>query len=631
MYKIIFLHIFLIFCNTFYGQPLNVATYNLRYDNPADVADTWSARFPHIANIITGNDFDVFGIQEATHAMLNNDLLPLIPAYSYIGEAKYGGQSGEYSAILYKSSKYTVNTSGTFWLSQNPAVVSLGWDAAQPRVCTWGKFTDKATSFSFYYFNTHFDHIGTEARSQSTQLILQKIQAIAGTNPVVFTGDLNLTQFDSNYVKLNNSGNLKSSYHSAINQSDTYAGTFNTFDTGYHSVSRIDHIFLSQHFKVNTYRVITDRYNVIHFPSDHFAVTANVQQKQNENGLLYFSFPEDFDNGAEKSLYAAANANLRTGIWLLDNVVLASQANDRASSGIGAARMQQNLSIPAYLQMNFDLSEGASKVVVWYSSYGAAADGLSKWLLQYSTNSGGTWLDVGDTITAISKTKQQAVISVNISGNVRFRIKKLGLGSNVTNPSIQNGRLSIDDISVFKYNTNVLPVTGLTISALKNYNSVTISWKTLSEINTDRFEVLKADDGVSFKSIATVLAKGSASFYNYNDVGTFAATAYYKIKQLDKDGRFKYSKVVSVDNKPKQSLKVYNSKGFLNITYTSTINKKTTLCIYDVNGRVVMSKNIVLVNSINKITIPHNLINGAYILTINEMVNSVSSKFLINN
>ena len=66
----------------------------------------------------------------------------------------------------------------TFWLSETPDQVSVGWDAAMERVCTYALFKVKGKTQKFYVFNTHFDHIGEKAREKSVELILEKIKLI---------------------------------------------------------------------------------------------------------------------------------------------------------------------------------------------------------------------------------------------------------------------------------------------------------------------------------------------------------------------------------------------------------------------------------------------------------------------
>ena len=100
--------------------------------------------------------------------------------------------------------------------------------------------------------------------------------------------------------------------------------------------------------------------------------------------------------------------------------------------------------------MMFDLPDGASKVSIWYASYKASADPSATWRLEYSTDGGTTWIQTGGDIKAVSKTASLITFTMDISGPVRFRINKLGLGSNATDVTIENGRLGLDDFSFYR-------------------------------------------------------------------------------------------------------------------------------------------------------------------------------------
>lgn len=107
---------------------------------------------------------------------------------------------------------------------------------------------------------------------------------------------------------------------------------------------------------------------------------------------------------------------------------------------------------PAYLQMDFDLANGASKVTVAYSSYAAKADPPCVWSLEYSVDKGNTWQQAGNEVFAEEKLRKEvAVFNLHIQGPVRFRINKWGLGSEKFNPDVKNGRLSIDDFAVYQF------------------------------------------------------------------------------------------------------------------------------------------------------------------------------------
>lgn len=173
----------------------------------------------------------------------------------------------------------------------------------------------------------------------------------------------------------------------------------------------------------------------------------------NPSGPIYTGFPEDFEtpDASQKGSYNMANNNidLKTGNWLLYQAILGTTpGRDRFNApGAQCIRMQQNLSTSAYVQMNFDLPNGASKVTLWYGTY--YTDASSSWQLEYSTDAGETWTKVGETITDASQTPKAATFLMDIKGPVRFRVNKLGLGPTSV-PNVYNGRLSIEDIAIYQ-------------------------------------------------------------------------------------------------------------------------------------------------------------------------------------
>lgn len=258
------------------AQTLKVATYNIRYDNKQDTANAWKNRLPYMAKLIRFQDFDVFGTQEVLYNQLQ-DLAGQLPGYAHIGVGRDDGkQAGEFSAIFYKQDKYKLLKQGTFWLSPTSTVPSKGWDAALPRVCSWGQLQDKVSGFTFYFFNTHFDHVGVEARKESAKLILAKIKEMAGATPTILTGDFNIDQTNESYTILGTAGNLKDAYQTA---QVVYApnGTFNGFNPKAKTDARIDHIFLGPAFTATRYGILTETYGAGKTPSDHYPVAVELQ------------------------------------------------------------------------------------------------------------------------------------------------------------------------------------------------------------------------------------------------------------------------------------------------------------------------------------------------------------------
>lgn len=243
------------------AQKLNVASYNIRQANSGDTkaGNGWERRAPIVCQLIRFHDFDIFGSQEVYNSQLN-DMLGLLPEYSYIGVGRDDGKTkGEYSPIFYKKDMFRLLKSGHFWLSENTDYPNRGWDAVLPRICTWGQFKDKRSGLRFWFFNLHMDHVGVEARRHSARLVLDKIKEMCGKDPVILTGDFNVDQTHQSYAMLKDSGILEDSYLKAkINY--TSNGTFNDYDPNLFTDSRIDHIFVSPMFGVERYGVLTDIY-----------------------------------------------------------------------------------------------------------------------------------------------------------------------------------------------------------------------------------------------------------------------------------------------------------------------------------------------------------------------------------
>lgn len=255
-----FLILFLCIGTTIYSQNIRVASYNLRYDNPKDSLNNWQYRENAVANLIQFHDFDIFGSQEGLQHMLDQ-LSDRLPNYSYIGVGRDDGkQKGEHSAIFYKTKMFELLDKGDFWLSNNSSEPNVGWDAVLPRIVSWGKFKVKQTGFVFYFFNTHFDHVGVIARKESSKLILRKIEQIAKGKPTLLTGDFNVDQNSVSFKILNGSKLLSDAYNIAQLKYGP-RGTFNGFKINTRSESQIDHLFVTDDFKVLKHGVLTDTYH----------------------------------------------------------------------------------------------------------------------------------------------------------------------------------------------------------------------------------------------------------------------------------------------------------------------------------------------------------------------------------
>lgn len=276
MKKIIILILLLWSAFSVYAQTIHVATYNIRQRNQVDTGNLWIDRKEQVCNLIKYHDFDIFGVQEAFKDQMD-DMQKLLPKYAAIGVGRDDGkQKGEHSAIWYKKERFTLIKQGTFWLSatdtENP---NKGWDAALPRICTWGVFEDKSNGKQFIMMNTHFDHVGRVARTESAKLMLEKAKELASNLPLIISGDLNVNEKDEAYFTLANDPSIQDTYELAPLVYEPNS-SFNGWGKSIEKQSRIDHIFVSKPFNVLKYGILTDTY-LGKYPADHFPVSVHME------------------------------------------------------------------------------------------------------------------------------------------------------------------------------------------------------------------------------------------------------------------------------------------------------------------------------------------------------------------
>lgn len=250
---------------------VRVMTYNIKFDDTRDSVNNWDSRKADVIGLLNYHEPDIIGVQEALKHQLD-DMLGGLSQFKMIGVGRDDGkEQGEYSAILYNNAMFDVLDSGTFWLSPTPDQVSKGWDAALPRICTWALFEDEQGE-QIYVFNTHFDHVGEEARLESARLIrnhiLEKVQA-----PAVIMGDMNFTPDKAPYQ-------VMTEYFADAakdSKSRPYGphGTFNAFRFDEPVTNRIDYIFLFGTWEVHKYATLSDS-REMRYPSDHFPVLAEL-------------------------------------------------------------------------------------------------------------------------------------------------------------------------------------------------------------------------------------------------------------------------------------------------------------------------------------------------------------------
>lgn len=277
-------HLLIVTSCTIYAnaQSVNVMTYNIRLDTKADGINEWSNRIEKVSGLIKEYNPDLLGVQEALHKQMM-DLKSNLTEYDFVGVGRDDGkEKGEYSALFYKKDKFEVIAQNTFWLSETPTIPgSKSWDAAITRIVTYAVLKDKSSGKSFACFNTHFDHLGKEARKNSAKLIKTQIAALKlpalpkRKIPLIVTGDFNSEPTDEPYKTMIDGDMVRLV---DARPSNDLTGTFCGFEVGAMKCKTIDYIFHSPHWKSSNYKVI-QKNDGKYYPSDHLPVMATFTLK----------------------------------------------------------------------------------------------------------------------------------------------------------------------------------------------------------------------------------------------------------------------------------------------------------------------------------------------------------------
>lgn len=256
-----------------------VLSFNIRYGLADDGPDSWPHRRGLVCRTIDAHAPAVFGVQECLTGqaeVLHN----AFPEYEFTGMGRDDGdQAGEMCALFTLRERYEVLDRGVFWLSETPEVVgSRSWDAALHRIATWVKLRDRRCRPEvLYVFNTHFDHVGEEARHRSAQLLATRIVDITRGAPVILMGDFNADAEGSPPHDALVGPALRDSWTSATAaERERGTGTFHGF-SGQTRRGRIDWILTSPDLPCRDAGIDRTAY-AGRYPSDHFPVWAVIRQ-----------------------------------------------------------------------------------------------------------------------------------------------------------------------------------------------------------------------------------------------------------------------------------------------------------------------------------------------------------------
>lgn len=178
----------------------------------------------------------------------------------------------------------------------------------------------------------------------------------------------------------------------------------------------------------------------------------------------------------------------------------------------------------------------------------------------------------------------------------------------------------------------LLPLKLVSFNAVYNSgnHAADISWQTSNEINTRLFDIQKSEDAIVFKTIGQKNATGNTSAtvtYNYMDKHPFKTDqeyAFYRLKLIDNNRSYTYSKTVRLKSDQQSSLAIYPNPAAKQLTFSFNAERDeaTFFSITDTKGNKMVSQNIILKKGNNSFSVNISfLAPGTYIVYIGNKIN----------
>jgi hypothetical protein len=186
------------------------------------------------------------------------------------------------------------------------------------------------------------------------------------------------------------------------------------------------------------------------------------------------------------------------------------------------------------------------------------------------------------------------------------------------------GTTSADGSFTIGITGTAVPVSIADFKGVRQASNNMLSWTTATEINNAGFELQRSVDGVNFSSLVFVASKaangnsnGSLN-YSFNDKITLAASYYYRLKQIDKDGRPTLSSVVFIKGTKAtkfEMVSIYPNPAIsdLNVSIASPKSDWVTFVVSDLAGKVIIRQSANVVSGDNNIKLNvSSLAKGTY-------------------
>ncbi len=327
------------------------------------------------------------------------------------------------------------------------------------------------------------------------------------------------------------------------------------------------------------------------------------------DGSVPFTSMDDFEIEAYidvNGIYGRTATGIEAGFSIGDGSkrVRIGIAND--ASSVVEAFTSTTIGI---LPGGFDLS------IPHYWGATREGDSLSIWLDDTKI---GTfdWSDAPSHSSTRVRFGQLYATSANAGNSIHIYSVNMSLGVQSDPPSTRHA--------------SVLPVEFIKFDIKEENNAATLNWSTAQEVNNMGFEVYKSNDAVKWDKIGFVNGhenSNSIKKYSFADSNSKSGVSYYKLKQIDFDGQYEFSKVISINKIPSiaNSLEIYPNPTTDYVKINLGGGNSFTAYLYDSFGRLYLKKDIVSDNMLDL----SNIKKGNYILKVATGNKILSKKIVV--
>ncbi len=193
--------------------------------------------------------------------------------------------------------------------------------------------------------------------------------------------------------------------------------------------------------------------------------------------------------------------------------------------------------------------------------------------------------------------------------------------------TIWNRPISLTEVSQVYNIGSSLPIHLSKFSGKEILENIQLSWQTENEIDFSHFEVEHSINGINFKKLVSLT--NSEKSYLHNKPSTLEN--YYRLKMVDKDGKFSYSFIIKIQIKKDLFVRVYPNpiKDFAKVLINSSKAQNATIFITDATGKIVFKQNKSLSTGLNDFTINSTLfISGIYQLSVETKTGKENFKII---